>query len=187
MSSVASPFGLRPAQPLSGAIRPREGTIESGQAGNIFQYNPVGINATGFLVNVTPTVLATTGAIVGVFLGVEFTGTDGRRRVLNNWPDGQVGADIVAYYTIDESIVYEAQSSAPITQALIGDLFNPSGATSGNAITGLSNLSVAAAANGSLRCIGVNPGPDNIVGDAFTVGQFLINKHQVAPIQAAIA
>lgn len=187
MTAVASPFGLRPAQPLSGTIRQREGTIESGQAGAIFQYTPVGINATGFLVAVTPTTVATTGGIVGVFLGVEFTGTDGRRRVLNNWPDGQVGTDIVAYFTADDDIVYEAQSSAPITQALIGDLFNPSAATGGNAVTGLSNLSVAAAANGSLRCIGVNPGPDNVVGDAFTVGQFVINKYQIAPLQAALA
>jgi hypothetical protein len=175
MSSVASPFGLKPVWHPSGTIRQLAGTILSGLVTNIFQYSPLAVAADGTLV----------GAVVGVraigsFMGVEFTDTDGRRRVSNRWTANTVATDIVAYYTEDPLTVYEIQGNAAVTQLQIGQQFDWS-ALAGNATTGLSMVSLnvaSAAANAGLRVIGFNPGPDNVVGDAFTICQVQISEHQ---------
>lgn len=177
MSSVASPFGLKPAFHPSGIVRQLLGTIVSGFGTDIFQFSPIRIDdATGALVP------AAAGAsnVLGAFMGVEFTGTDGRRRVSNTWPANQVGTDIVAYYTGDPGIVYEIQGDGPVAQANYGDMGDYN-ALGGNTVTGLSNVSLNTGSLGNaaatLRVIGVNPAPDNVVGDAFTVAQVQIAEH----------
>lgn len=186
MSNLASPFGMKPAQPLSGTLRQREGVIASGYNTDIHQYDPIGIVA-GVIEVVTPTTSASTGGIVGAFMGVEYTGADGRRAVANNWTANLVATDIVAYYTLGTDIIYEMQAVGSLAQSAVGGLYNPSAAGGGSSITGLSNLSAVAAANGALRLIGINPAPDNVPGDAFTIGQFMLNKFQFGAIQAATA
>ena len=184
MSSVASPFGLKPAWHPSGTIRQVQGTLQSGLTSDIFQYSPVGLNANGFIVPVAPSV-DTAGQIVGAFMGVEFTGTDGRRRVGNRWEANTVGSEIVVYYTQDPWLEYEIQADETIDQADIGDTFQYSALT-GNLVTGLSSVALtksvpSAPATDPLRITGVNPAPDNFVGDNFTIVQVIINKHQFAP------
>jgi hypothetical protein len=183
MSSVASPFGLKPAFHPSGILRQGITTILSGFGTNIFQFSPVQILADG---SIGP---AAAGArAVGVFSGVEFTRTDGRRAVANNWVANEVATEIVAYYTFDPDIVYEIQADAPFVLLNIGNQFDWS-APGGNATTGLSNqdLTIAsAAANAGLRVIGVNPAPDNIIGDAFTIVQVQISQHQYVADIAAV-
>ncbi len=178
MSSVASPFGLRPAWHPSGCIRQVQGTLASALSSNIFQYSPVSIDANGMIVPGTP---ATAGGIVGSFMGVEYTQTDGRRRVLNHWPANTVGSEIVVYYTSDPSIVYEIQGDGPVAQTNIGNLADYT-ALGGNLTTGLSNSALDVSALGvtsaRLRVIGLNPAPDNVIGDAFTIVQVLIAEHQ---------
>lgn len=175
MSSVASPFGLRPANHPSGILRPALGTILSGYGTNIFQFSPVAIAADGTLTAAAP------GArIVGAFMGVEYTATDGRRRVGNMWPASTVATEIVAYYTEDPLMIYEIQADAPILQLHFGQQFDWN-ALAGNTTTGLSSVSLdvgSAAANAGLRVIGVNPAPDNIIGDLFTIAQVQISEHQ---------
>lgn len=175
MSSVASPFGLKPAWHPSGIVRQVQGTLVSGLATNLFQYSPVQLDANGFIVG------AAAGArAIGVFQGVEFTDTSGRRQVNNRWIANAVGTDIVVYYTFDPAIVYEIQGNAPVTLAQMGQQFDWS-ALAGNATTGLSSVSLnvaSAAANAGLRVIGLNPGPDNIFGDLFTIVQVQISEHQ---------
>ena len=177
MSSVASPFGLKPAFHPSGIIRQQLSTIVSGFPSNIFQFSPVRIDdATGALVP------AAAGAsnILGVFAGVEFTGTDGRRRVGNFWEANTVGTEIVAYYVGDPLMVYEIQGDAPILQANVGDMGNYN-ALSGNTTTGLSSVSLDVSsvdnALDPLRIVGINPAPDNVVGDLFTIVQVQIAQH----------
>jgi hypothetical protein len=175
MSSVASPFGLKPAFDMSGTLRQMQNTILSGFGTSIFQFSPVDILADGSL---GP---AAAGArAVGTFQGVEFTGTDGRRRVANTWEANTVATDIVAYYSLYPDMVYEIQGNAPILQLHIGQQFDWT-APGGNTTTGLSNqaLDVASiAANAGLRVIGFNPAPDNVIGDAFTIAQVQISQHQ---------
>ncbi len=77
-------------------------TIESGYNANILQFQPVLISSTG---NIQAAGIST--PFVGTFMGVEFTDTDGRRRVSNKWTAGTSATDIVAYVTTDPAIVYE--------------------------------------------------------------------------------
>jgi len=175
MSSIASPFGLRPAQHPSGVIRSAEGTLASGLASAIFQNSPVAIDANGFIVP------AAAGArSIGVFEGVEFTGTDGRRRVENQWVANQVGIDIIVYYSRDQLITYEIQANATLALDAIGQQFDWTALT-GNTTTGLSSVALdvaSAAANAGLRVIGLNPASDNIFGDAFPIVQVQVSEHQ---------
>ncbi len=177
MSSVASPFGLKPAFHPSGIIRQQQSTIISGFATSIFQFSPVRIDdATGALV---PAV-ATNEQVLGVFAGVEFTGTDGRRRVGNFWEANTVATEIVAYYVGDPLMVYEIQGDGPVLQANVGDMADYT-ALAGNTTTGLSSIALATGGLGNaaaqLRVVGINPAPDNVVGDLFTIAQVQIAEH----------
>lgn len=183
MSSVASPFGLKPAFHPSGCIRQLQGTIASAFGTDIFQFSPINIAADGTLVPTAPG-----NPIIGSFMGVEWTGTDGRRRVGNRWEANTVGTDIVAYYTEDPSIIYEMQADATLALAQIGNQYDFT-ALAGNAVTGLSSVALDAAsggANNTLRIVGLNPAPDNIFGDAFPTLQVQISDHQYVATRAAI-
>ena len=189
MSATSAPFGLRPAYSPSGVIRPVQGTIASGYATTIFDGQPVRIApATSGGETEGTIVAAAVGArFIGTFCGVEWTDSDGRRRVSNRWASGTTGTDIVCYYTRDPSIVYEIQSNAALNVADIGKQYDFT-AASGNTTTGLSTqmLDVAsAAANASFRLLGITPGPDNAWGDNFVIAQVQISEHQnVADVAA---
>jgi len=176
MSSVSSPFGLRPSQVFGGQVRQIAGTIITGLASDIFQYSPVRwADATGGLI---PAPAGDTN-ILGVFLGVEWTGSDGRRRVSNMWESGRTGTDIVAYHTFDPMQVYDIQAVGSVAQLNVGDMANYD-ALSGNSTTGLADFTLdatMAATAANLRIVSINPGPDNVVGDAFTIVQVLIAEH----------
>ena len=189
-ATVNAPFGLRPAYSPSGVIRPTAFTCASGYAQNIFQNQPVRIApATSGGETEGTIVAAAVGApFVGAFQGVEFTDSDGRRRVSNKWTASQVGTDVVAYATLDPTIVYEVQSDAALTVADIGKQYNLT-AISGNTTTGLSTQALGvstAAANASVRLIGITPGPDNAFGDTYVIAQVQISEHQFVADVAAI-
>ena len=177
MSSLASPFGLRPAFHPTGKLRQLEATIISGLLSDIYQFSPVAIDpVTGALIVVGPG-----NPVVGAFMGVEWTGLDGRRRVGNHWIPGTVGTNIVAYYTEDPVMIYEIQSNEPVPLSSVGLEFLFSAIT-GNNITGLSSVALdhagGSVAVGDCRIIGLNPSPYNEYGDAFTVVQVQLSNHQ---------
>lgn len=178
MSSVSQPFGLRPVYSPSGVIRPTAYTITTGYGANIFQNQPVLIAANGTLE------AAAIGArFIGTFQGVEFTDTDGRRRVSNRWTASTAATEIIAYATLDPSIVYEIQASGSIALADIGSQADYTVITAGNATTGLSAMmldqtTLTNSASAQLRILGFSPGPDNAAGDAFTIVQVQISEHQ---------
>jgi len=186
MSATAAPFGLKPAFHPSGTVRQVAGTIASGYNTNIFQYSPVTLATTGVL-----TVAAAAARAVGAFMGVEWTGTDGRRRVGNMWPANTVGTDIVAYYTEDPQIVYQIQANATLTVAAVGDQYDWA-TLAGNATTGLSSVALdvssaaGAGASAGLRVVGLNPGPDNAWGDAFPIVEVQISEHIFVADRVAI-
>jgi hypothetical protein len=171
-------------------IRPTAFTCASGYAQNIFQNQPVRIApSTGGGETEGTLVASVVGdAFIGTFQGVEFTDSDGRRRVSNKWTASQAATEIVAYATLDPTIVYEVQSNAALTVADIGKQYNLS-AISGNTTTGLSTQSLdvaSAAANAMVRLIGVTPGPDNAFGDTYVIVQVQISEHQFVADKAAI-
>lgn len=182
MPSTASPYGLIPANHPSGVVRPFAMTITSGYASNIFQNSPVKIvaSSTG---EGTIAVAAAGDSFIGTFQGVEFTDSDGRRRVSNKWTASQVGTDIVAYVTIDQSITYEIQSNAALAVADIGKQYDFT-APAGNTTTGLSSQAldvasvVTSGGTAQLRLIGIVPGPDNNWGDTYVNALVQIVEHQ---------
>lgn len=178
MPATSQPFGLRPVYSPSGVIRPVAMSILTGYGVNILQNQPVKIGTNG-----TVEAAAIGERFVGVFQGVEFTDSEGRRRVSNRWVASTAATDIVAYVTVDPTIVYEIQSSATIAVADIGSQADFTVITAGSAVTGLSQLMLDAAtltpsANASLRIINASPGPDNAFGDAFVILQVQIAEHQ---------
>lgn len=178
MPSTSAAFGLRPAFHPSGVVRPVAMTIESGYNANILQFQPVLISSTG---NIQAAGAST--PFVGSFMGVEFTDTDGRRRVSNKWTAGTSATDIIAYVTTDPAIVYEIQSDATLTIADIGSQMDFDSVTAGSTTTGLSAAMLDVASkttSGSALCRVVNLQPDvnNAWGDAYVVVQVQISEHQ---------
>jgi hypothetical protein len=183
MSATSAPFGLRAVYSPSGVVRPTAMTILTGYAVNILQNQPVKIGTNG-----TIEAAAIGDRFIGTFSGVEFTDTDGRRRVSNKWTASTSATDIIAYVTLDPTMVYEIQSNAALAVSNIGEQFDFTTITAGNATTGLSQLMLdvaSSAANASLRLIGITPGPDNNFGDTYVIAQVQISEHQNVADRAA--
>jgi hypothetical protein len=181
-NTVNAPFGLQPVYHSSGFVRPQAMTMTNNYANTILQYQPVKIVA-GVVVPA-----AVGDAFVGTFMGIEFTDSDGRRRVSNKHIGGNIASDITAYITLDPQIVYQIQSSAAINVDDIGEQFDFGSITAGSTTTGLSAAvldAASSAANAQMRVIGITPGPDNAFGDTYVICQVEISEHQnVATIAA---
>jgi len=185
MSTVSQPFGLRPAFSPSGALRPTAYSILTGYASNILQSQPVKIGTNG-----TIQAAAIGDRFIGTFQGVEFTDSDGRRRVSNKWTASTAATEIVAYVTLDPSIVYEIQANGSIAVTDIGKQADYTAISAGSTTTGLSALMLDTATltdsgNAQLRIIGLSPAPDNDFGDSYTIVQVQISEHQNVADRAA--
>ena len=185
MSTTSQPFGLRPAYSPSGVVRPTAYAIATGYSSNILQNQPVKIGTDG---NIQAAAIG--DRFIGTFQGVEFTDSDGRRRVSNKWTASTAATDIVAYVTLDPTIVYEIQANGSIAVTDIGKQADFTTITAGSTVTGLSALMLDTATltdtgNASLRIIDIAPGPDNAFGDSYTVVQVQISEHQNVADRAA--
>jgi hypothetical protein len=166
-------------------IRPTAYSILSGYSANILQNQPVKIGTNG-----TIEAAAIGDRFIGTFQGVEFTDSDGRRRVSNKWTASLAATEIVAYVTLDPTIVYEIQANGPIAVTDIGKQANYTTITAGSTVTGLSALmldtaSLTDSGNEALRIIGLSPGPDNVFGDNFTIVEVQVSEHQNVADRAA--
>ena len=185
MSTVSQPFGLRPSYSPSGVVRPTAYTMVTGYGTNILQNQPVKIGTSGGI-----EAAAIGDRFIGVFQGVEWTDSDGRRRVSNKWTASTAGTDINAYVTLDPTLVYEIQANGPIALTDIGSQADFTAITGGSVTTGLSAMMLDTATltntgNASLRIIDLSPGPDNNFGDNFTIVQVQIAEHQNVADRAA--
>jgi hypothetical protein len=185
MSTTSQPFGLRPAYSPSGVIRPTAYTIASAYGANLLQSQPVKIGSDGTL-----QAAAIGDRFIGSFQGVEFTDSDGRRRVSNKWTASTTATEIVAYATLDPNVVFEIQANGSIAVTDIGSQADVTTITAGSTTTGLSAVMLDTAtltnsANAMLRIINIAPGPDNAAGDSFTVVQVQVAEHQNVADRAA--
>lgn len=189
MSATSAPFGLRPAYHPSGLDRAQglANVIQDAYAANILKGQAVTLDpTTGYIVVHNP---ATTNVIYGVFDGVEWTDTTGRRRVSNYWPTGtsyQTGS-LIAYVWTDPQVVYEIQAAGSIAQTALGQEFDITNATAGSTTTGLSQCTMGTSAasansNKALRVIDLAPYPGNAWGDAYTIVRVQIARFQYAGI-----
>jgi hypothetical protein len=214
MSTTFKPFGLKPAFHPSGLDRavPFVGTnsfttggefsapysITAGQA--FYQYQPVTLNSSGQL-GIAPAT-PDSGTVYGVFDGVEFTDSQGRRSVAKwiSYEALAASTQIIFWIFQDPSLVYEAQVNGSATVNSIGKQYNFDG-TSGSATTdgtsigvggaGFSTTALASSASssqGQVRVVGLGrevafpTGENNAWGDAYTIVQVQIaNNSFVAP------
>lgn len=216
MSTTYQPFGLKPAYHPSGLDRSTAfvGTnsfqaatdnsynapygLTSGQA--FYQYQPVEINSSGQLVPAAT--LAATSRMFGVFDGVEFTDSQGRRSVAK-WASKttlDASTQIIFWVFSDPALVYEAQVNGSVATSAIGLEYNfdatnnPTvGYSIGNGGAGFSQAAlaaspVAAGAQGQVKVVGLGreaafpAGQTNAWGDAYTIVQVQIaNSQLVAP------
>jgi hypothetical protein len=219
MASTFLPFGLKPVYHPSGLDRavPFVGTnsfvvggaytapysLSAGQA--FYQYQPVSLTASGQLtIAATSATGGSAGTVYGVFDGVEFTDSQGRRSV-SKWASKltlDASTDIVFWIFQDPALVYEAQVSGSASTASIGRQYDFSatagfttadGTAIGNGGAGFSKTALAAApvattVQGQVRVVGLGrevafpAGQTNAWGDAFTIVQVQIaNNTFVAP------
>jgi len=178
MSATSAPFGFRAAYNLSGVIRPRKYTIASGYATALYSGNPVMLEGTGG----TITAGGTTGDLLGIFVGCEYTDASGKPTVSNFWPASTTATNITAWVIDDYTTVFEVQNVGSVTQANIGEEANTT-ALSGSSSTGLATTTLAAP-NGTTqsqwRIIGFGQQIDNAAGDAYTIVQVTLAQSQIA-------
>jgi len=219
MASTFLPFGLKPVYHPSGLDRavPFVGTnsfvvggaytapysLSAGQA--FYQYQPVSLTASGQLtIAATSATGGSAGTVYGVFDGVEFTDSQGRRSV-SKWASKltlDASTDIVFWIFADPALVYEAQVSGSASTASVGRQYDFSAATGfttadgqsiGNGGAGFSRTALAASpvattVQGQVRVVGLGrevafpAGQTNAWGDAYTIVQVQIaNNTFVAP------
>lgn len=214
MSTTLKPFGLKPAYHPSGLDRavPFVGTnsftgndfnapysLAGGQA--FYQYQPVAINGSGQL-----TIAGTAPAnstVYGVFDGVEFTDSQGRRSVAKWISKAALDASSQILFWIfqDPFLVYEIQATGAIPSSSIGKQFNFS-STSGYTTTDGISIGVGGAGfsttamnpssvtNGQLVVIGLGreaaypAGELNQWNDTYTIVQVQI-ANEAFPIGAS--
>ena len=211
MSTTLRPFGMKPVYHPSGLDRavPFAGTnsfvtgvtytapysLSAGQS--FFQYQPVGITASGQLT--IAATAAATSPVYGVFDGVEYTTAEGRRTLGKNASKATLDAasSIVFWIFQDPSLVYEIQAAGSVTSAAIGSQYNFSAGTNqttadgyvigtggaGFSTTALAASAVASGAQGQVRVVGLGrevaypSGELNNWGDTYTIVQVEISNN----------
>ena len=185
MSASLAPFGLRPITHWSGLVRPRglyQG-IATGYNTDLYMGTPVLMTTNGVL-----NVAANGSDMIGVFAGVEWVDSNGRRQYTKRWTanTAPTGTDWIAYFYDDPYATYEIQCNGSLAQTSIGDQLNfdaTQTAGSGNNTTQISSCAASstlagAASQGMLRIIDLSTYVDNAWGDAFTIVKVQIARHQ---------
>jgi hypothetical protein len=178
MVAVSNPFGLRCVYHPSGLARARTALtdgIASGFGSAILLGQPI-----RFTPNQGTIAPITTNSQdwLGVFDGVEWTDTTGRRRVNNSWISGTtfIAGTCRAYFIEDPDAVYEIQSDATMAQTTIYNQvnFTTANLAAGSTTPGISQATAAATAVGSgvqgqMRVLDRGPQVNNAWGDAFVI------------------
>lgn len=184
MSSINRPHGLTPVQrrdgmPYAGAFR--QYAIASGEALPIGFGDLVSLTANGTLtraITATSGAVSTVTAVIGVFVGCQYT--DPNLKYLlnaNGYVGGVVANDIFGFVVDDPTILFEVQADAPLSQTALGNNIGlTAAAPAGQGSNLVSRLTVAAATAAAgagattlpLRIVDFKRGPDSVVGDLFT-------------------
>lgn len=194
MSLLASPFGLLLRNHPSGQSRANVYTITYSYATAIGYGDPVLLNTDGTL-----NIAGTTGAIIGVFAGVEYNDATGKPTFSKNWTGATAGAtNIKAYVYDDPDNVFEIQvgttgdtNSSWVAAALgaqgnMATLGTPNAAT-GHSTSYLSTTIVAASSQGQFRVVGFGADGIYVAGtNPFPTVLVKIAQHQYVADKVAI-
>jgi hypothetical protein len=154
---------------------------------------PIYKNSPVALVSNNINIAAFQADFLGSFDGVTYTDSTGKPTVSNFWPGALTGAtNITAWVWDDPLTVFEIQANGSIAQSAGRQIDLDSGSiASGSAATGLSTAMAASALVGAgtqaqLRVVDVNLAPTNAWGDAFTVLQVTIARHQFVTSKVSV-
>jgi hypothetical protein len=186
-------------QGVSGYTAPY--SLSSGQS--FWQFQPVVVNSSGQLTIAASAASGTSGTatstVYGVFDGVEYTNSDGRRSVSKYAAKTTLDAstNIIFWIFTDPALIYEAQVQGSATAASIGQEYNFSttsgytpadGYAIGNGGAGFSTTALYATPVGSgnlgqVRVVGLGrevaypSGQLNQWGDAYTIVQVQLSNN----------
>ena len=191
MANVNKPFGLRPVGNLSatGAQKQYGYQIQDNQAGAIYQGDLV-VVYDGYIIKYDA---ATHTAPTGVFNGCQYYDpTRAGKPTWKNFYPGSINITqgIIACEVLDDpSQLFLVQADGAITQANIGKNADPTAATTGSTVTGvsagsLSSASIAKDAALTFKIIGISEQPDNELG-TYTVVVVKLNQHQYGSVGVA--
>jgi hypothetical protein len=174
--TVSAPYGLKPVNRIDGmpyAGATRQMGIASGYASNIFYGDMVTVVTGGVVEKFSGT---TSGAMVGVFVGCQYTDPSSKQpRWSQYWPTGTVASDAVAYVVDDPMALFQVavtNSSSEVvdstTIAAIGANMSVIQGT-GSTTTGDSAVSVLAGSEATtatlpIRVIAVVPATKTSTG-----------------------
>ena len=194
MSANLNGFGLRPVKHLGASqvvAHAIQDGIPSGYATSLYRGTPVAYDSNGHVV-----IAANGSDFVGAFAGVEYTDANGRRTFSDAWTANTVASEVVVYVYDDPNIVYEMQADGSVAQTAIGDQADISstvGSTvsDGDTIVLVSHAALSATLKGAgvqgmFRIIDKSLDPSNDWGDAFTVVQVQVARHQFVASKVAI-
>ena len=191
MANVNKPFGLRPSGNLSatGAQKQYGYQIADNQAGAIFQGDLV-VVYDGYIIKYDA---STHTAPTGVFNGCQYN--DPTRANKPTWKNYYPGSVNVEIGTIDCEVIddpnqlFLVQADGAVTQANIGKNADPTAATTGSTVNGISNGSLSSASIAktqalTMKIVGLYQSPDNELGD-YAVVVVKLNQHQYGSVGVA--
>ena len=188
MANINKPFGLRPSGNLSatGAQKQYGYEIADNQAGAIFQGDLV-VLFDGFIIKYDA---ATHAAPTGVFNGVQYNDpTRANKPTWKNYYPGSINVEIGAIYCEvldDPSQLFLVQADGAVVQANIGKNADPTAATTGSTVNGISNgtlasASIAKTAALTFKIVGLYAVPENELGTNAVV-VVKLNQHQYGSV-----
>lgn len=195
MSIVSRISGFRPVKTLTGPYTGQANIyfVPASDASAIMVGDLVKLSGDARSPTGAPTVTrlaAATDPAVGVVVGVLFTGVGDVQNMppvndLNTPVFRRASTDRYLLVADDPTLVFEAQTSVPITTADIGLNVNPR-ITAGNVLSGASGMDIdmsskATTATLVLKLFSFAYKPDNNITDPFTVALVRINNHQMNP------
>jgi len=178
MTATFAPNGLTPSRIRGGAPNSNstnEYPIASGTAANIYTGQPVRVSV-GNIVALTSAGEATSG----VFQGCRYV-ENGEQKFKSYWPGGTSATDAVGFVIDNPAQIYEIQGDASVTAAVVGKNVPFGAITSGSTFTGRSgasaDISEVASTGLDLKVIRVIDEPGNVLGDAKTKIEVMLNLH----------
>ena len=184
-----NPFGFRPAYHPNGIDRARAYPMTTAYGTTLYKGQPVILSATGQVV------VGTAAAdLLGIFAGVEYVDATGKPTESNFWPAGQTtfpNSVITAWVWDDPQMIYAAQADGSVPATAVGNQGDVTNVGNGSIYTGLSAATFASAlsgvgSQGQFRIVGFDQDPANAAGDAYTVVQVQIARHQYVANKVAV-
>jgi len=178
MTATFAPNGLTPSRIRGGAPNSNgsnEYPIASGTAASIYTGHPVRVSA-GSIVALTSAGEST----IGVFQGCRYV-ENGEQKFKAYWPGGTSATNAVGYVCDNPAQVYVIQADASVTAGVVGNNISLGALASGSTFTGRSGASGDASTVGAgaldLKVVRVVDEPGNVLGDAYTKIEVMLNLH----------